>query len=103
MHGIPFIKRTFDITVVLLCGVITLPVIGLIALSVRVLIGKPILFKQQRPGYKGMPFYIYKFRTMTDSRSADGNLLPDAERITRFGRFLRSTSMDELPELWNVL
>lgn len=62
-----------------------------------------MLFRQMRPGLHGEPFTLYKFRTMTDARDADGNLLPDAQRLTRFGRFLRSTSLDELPELWNVL
>jgi lipopolysaccharide/colanic/teichoic acid biosynthesis glycosyltransferase len=70
---------------------------------VRVLHGSPVLFRQQRPGLHGKPFTMYKFRTMTDARDAEGNLLPDAERLTRFGRFLRSTSLDELPELFNVV
>jgi lipopolysaccharide/colanic/teichoic acid biosynthesis glycosyltransferase len=74
-----------------------------VALVVRVKLGAPVIFRQQRPGLHGRPFVICKFRTMTDKRKASGRLLPDAERLTRFGRFLRSTSLDELPELWNVL
>jgi len=79
------------------------PVLALIVLLVRLKLGSPILFRQQRPGLHGTPFTIYKFRTMTDARDAVGNRLPDAQRLTSFGRFLRSTSLDELPELFNVL
>lgn len=79
------------------------PLLLILALLVSFKIGSPIIFTQTRPGLHGKPFTIYKFRTMTDERDADGNLLPDAERLTRFGRFLRSTSLDELPELFNVL
>jgi len=74
-----------------------------VALLVRVKIGTPIFFTQSRPGLHGNAFTMIKFRTMTNARGADGSLLPDAERLTRFGRFLRATSLDELPELWNVL
>lgn len=74
-----------------------------LALMVRLILGKPVLFRQQRPGLHGRPFTIYKFRTMTEACDAHGNLLPDGERLTRFGRFLRGTSLDELPELFNVL
>ncbi len=70
---------------------------------VRLAHGSPVLFTQVRPGYFGRPFKIYKFRTMTDERDTQGNLLPDAERLTRLGRFLRASSLDELPELFNVL
>lgn len=76
---------------------------GLLALLVRFKLGAPVLFRQQRPGLHGRPFTLYKFRTMTDARDAEGALLPDAERLTSFGHFLRSTSLDELPELFNVL
>jgi len=79
------------------------PVLAVIALLVRVLLGSPVLFTQVRPGLGGRPFRMIKFRTMTDSRGPDGQLLPDSERLTRFGRFLRGTSLDELPELWNVV
>ena len=79
------------------------PVLGVLALLVRQRLGSPVLFRQVRPGLHGRPFKMVKFRTMTDERDADGALLPDAERLTPFGRFLRSTSLDELPELFNVL
>lgn len=79
------------------------PVLILTALLVRCELGKPVLFSQERPGLDSRPFKLYKFRTMTDARGVDGVLLPDAQRLKRFGRFLRSTSMDELPELLNVL
>ena len=79
------------------------PLLGLIALLVRLTIGTPVLFRQRRPGLHGEPFTIYKFRTMNNARDAQGNLLPDADRLTPLGRFLRSTSLDELPELFNVL
>lgn len=99
----PVSKRFFDLTLSTLLLILLSPVIGLIALLVRWQHGSPVLFKQQRPGYKGRPFYIYKFRTMTNARGADGQLLPDEARLTRLGRFLRATSLDELPELFNVL
>lgn len=75
----------------------------LLACLVRVRLGSPVLFRQVRPGLHERPFMMVKFRTMTDERGADGELLPDARRLTSFGRFLRATSLDELPELWNVL
>jgi len=83
--------------------VLLLPPLALVALLVRVKLGSPVLFRQLRPGLRCQPFTLYKFRTMTDARDAQGRLLPDAERLTRLGRFLRSTSADELPELFNVL
>lgn len=79
------------------------PVFLIIAAVIRIMIGRPVFFRQQRPGLRGEPFMLLKFRTMTEARDADGNLLPDAERLRDFGRFLRSTSLDELPELINVL
>ncbi len=98
-----FNKRIFDLILALLALVILSPVLLATAILVRIFIGTPILFKQQRPGYKGRPFHIYKFRTMTNRITLNGSLLPDAERLTRFGRFLRSLSLDELPELFNIL
>ncbi|MCS7305983.1 MAG: sugar transferase [Thermoguttaceae bacterium] len=83
--------------------VLLAPLMGVIAVVIWVTMGRPILFRQQRPGLYGRPFLIYKFRTMTMEQDKEGNLLPDSERLTRFGRWLRSTSLDELPELWNVL
>ena len=79
------------------------PSLAVVALLVRVKLGSPVLFKQIRPGLQGKPFTLFKFRTMTDARDADGRLLSDAGRLTKFGRFLRTTSLDELPELFNVL
>lgn len=99
----PFSKRIFDLAVVAVGLVILSPFILLIGILVRIFLGTPVFFHQTRPGYKGKPFSIYKFRTMTDRRGSDGTLLPDSERLTRFGRFLRSLSLDELPELFNVL
>lgn len=101
--GYPVSKRTFDLIAVTLGLILLLPFILLTALSVRIFLGTPILFRQQRPGYKGRPFFIYKFRTMTDASDAAGNLLPDARRLTRLGRFLRALSLDEWPELFNIL
>jgi lipopolysaccharide/colanic/teichoic acid biosynthesis glycosyltransferase len=96
-------KRLFDFSASLAALLLLSPVFFLIALLVRVKIGSPIFFTQTRPGMHGKPITMIKFRTMTNARGADGALLPDAERLTRFGRFLRATSLDELPELWNVL
>ena len=97
------IKRLFDMAIAVPSVIILLPVFILIGFFVRMKIGVPVLFKQARPGLHGKPFTIYKFRTMTDERDNDGNLLSDGERLTRLGRFLRKTSMDELPELFNVI
>jgi len=99
----PFSKRLFDLVLAIIALVILSPVILVTAVLVRIFLGTPILFKQQRPGYKRHPFHIYKFRSMTNRLTRDGNLLPDAERLTRFGRLLRSLSLDELPELFNIL
>ncbi len=99
----PRSKRLFDLLVAFFGLLIVSPILLIIALLVRIFHGKPILFAQERPGYKGKPFRIYKFRTMTNRTAPDGSLLPDAERMTRFGRFLRATSLDELPELFNIL
>jgi sugar transferase EpsL len=96
-------KRILDVLLALIALILFAPVLLVTALLVRVKLGSPILFRQQRPGYSGKPFSIFKFRTMTDERDSDGNLLSDAQRLTAFGRFLRSMSLDELPELLNVL
>lgn len=96
-------KRLFDLAIAVPALVVLSPVLGVLALLVRWQLGAPVLFRQQRPGLHGRPFTLYKFRTMTEARDAEGRLLPDAERLTPFGRFLRSTSLDELPELFNVV
>ena len=96
-------KRAVDLSLVLLAMVILTPVLVLVALIDRVKLGAPTLFRQQRPGLHGKPFILYKFRTMTNERDANGKLLSDTDRLTQFGRFLRATSLDELPELFNVL
>jgi len=98
-----FSKRIFDLLVTSLGLVIILPLMLLLSLLTWIFLGTPILFRQPRPGYKGRLFITYKFRTMTNRTGSDGNLLPDAERLTPFGRFLRSTSLDDLPQLFNVL
>ena len=97
------VKRIFDLSVACLALVVLLPVMLIMAILVRTKLGAPVLFRQQRPGLHCKPFVMYKFRTMTDARDSQGNLLPDEQRLTRFGQFLRSTSLDELPEFFNVL
>lgn len=97
------IKRTFDFFVSLFAIIILLPVIVAVAVLIRFKLGSPILFTQQRPGFNGTVFKMMKFRTMLDGKDKHGNLLPDNERMTKFGAFLRSTSLDELPGLFNVL
>jgi sugar transferase EpsL len=97
------IKRLLDLLVSGIALVVLSPLLIVIAALVRLFLGSPIFFLQQRPGLHGKPFTIYKFRTMTNARDADGDLLPDERRLTSLGRFLRSTSLDELPELFNVL
>jgi len=96
-------KRPFDLLVAIPAFIFFAPAILTIALLLRLSLGKGVFFHQLRPGLQGKPFKIYKFRTMTNARDANGYLLPDSERLTRFGSFLRSTSLDELPELYNVL
>jgi lipopolysaccharide/colanic/teichoic acid biosynthesis glycosyltransferase len=97
------IKRIFDLSCVLGTALLWLPVMGGLYFVVRSRLGAPVFFRQVRPGRGGRAFELIKFRTMTNGRDADGQLLPDAERMTRFGNFLRSSSLDELPELINVL
>jgi len=98
-----FIKRSMDMVCAALLLVGLVPVFLLLSIFVAVCLGRPILFRQVRPGHHGMPFYMVKFRTMTDACDGQGELLSDEQRLTRFGKFLRATSLDELPELWNVL
>ena len=97
------LKRMLDLLATSIGLIVILPMLLVISLLVRIFLGIPILFRQQRPGYKGRPFTTYKFRTMTNRCGTGGKLLPDAERLTPFGRFLRSTSLDDLPQLLNVL
>jgi lipopolysaccharide/colanic/teichoic acid biosynthesis glycosyltransferase len=96
-------KRWFDLVLASLALALLSPVLLLLAVLVRSKLGAPVLFRQVRPGLHGKPFGMLKFRSMTSARDATGDLLPDAERLTPFGKLLRSTSLDELPELWNVL
>lgn len=97
------IKRIFDVLVSVAALMMLLPVIGVVALLIHRKLGSPVLFRQIRPGKNGKPFQMVKFRTMRDALDAQGNPLPDFERMTTFGQFLRSSSLDELPGLWNVL
>lgn len=98
-----YIKRAIDFLLALIGGILLLPLMGIVALLVRTKLGSPVIFKQERPGKNGKIFALYKFRTMTDARDENGELLPDDMRLTRFGKVLRSTSLDELPELWNII
>jgi lipopolysaccharide/colanic/teichoic acid biosynthesis glycosyltransferase len=97
------LKRVFDVVVAVLALLVLLAPMLIIAMLVRVKLGGPVLFRQVRPGRLGKPFEMVKFRTMTDERDSQGDLKPDSERLPAFGRWLRGTSLDELPELWNVL
>jgi sugar transferase EpsL len=96
-------KRIFDILAALLALIVLCPLIVITAILVRIKLGSPVLFKQQRPGLHASPFYVYKFRTMTDQRDSSGQLLPDDVRLTSFGILLRRLSLDELPQLLNVV
>lgn len=98
-----YVKRALDVALSGCALAVLSPVMGVTALLVRCKLGSPVIFHQDRPGKDEQIFRLYKFRTMTDARGADGELLPDAQRLTPFGRRLRSTSLDELPELWNIL
>jgi lipopolysaccharide/colanic/teichoic acid biosynthesis glycosyltransferase len=99
----PAVKRAFDVVAAGAGLIVLAPVLLGLAIAIRLKLGSPVLFRQTRPGYQGRPFTIYKFRTMLDLAGPDGRPRPDAERLTRFGRILRATSLDELPELVNVL
>lgn len=98
-----FIKRILDFILSLIAIIILIPVMSALYVLVRIKLGKPAIFKQERPGKDEKIFTLYKFRTMTNDKDAEGNLLPDEQRLTKFGRILRSTSLDELPELFNIL
>ena len=98
-----YIKRWLDFILSLLAIIILSPILLIVALLVRIKLESPVIFKQERPGLHEKIFTLYKFRTMTDEKDKDGNLLPDDQRLTKFGKLLRSTSLDELPELFNIL
>lgn len=98
-----YIKRPLDFTLSLISIILLSPLLLIVAILVRIKLGKPVIFKQQRPGKNEKIFTLYKFRTMTDKKDENGNLLPDEQRLTKFGKALRSTSLDELPELCNIL
>lgn len=98
-----FVKRGLDFIISLMALIILSPVMLVVAILVRCKLGSPVIFHQDRPGYQEKIFRLYKFRSMTDEKDEQGNLLPDAVRLTKFGRMLRATSLDELPELWNIL
>lgn len=98
-----FLKRWLDVIISFTALVILSPVLLVTAVLVRIKLGAPVIFKQERPGYQEKIFKLYKFRSMTDKRGEDGKLLPDEVRLTAFGKKLRATSLDELPELWNIL
>jgi sugar transferase EpsL len=99
----PLSKRMVDVCVALVASVLLMPLIGVVAIAIRYSMGAPVFFPQVRLGYEGKRFELLKFRTMSDARGADGSLLPDSERLTRLGSILRRFSLDELPQLWNVL
>ena len=98
-----YIKRVLDFTLSLIALIILSPIYLVLAILVRIKLGSPIIFKQERPGLNEKIFTLYKFRTMTDEKDENGKLLPDEVRLTKFGKFLRSTSLDELPELINII
>ena len=98
-----YVKRSIDAILSLVAIIILSPVLAIVTLLVRIKLGGPVIFKQQRPGLNEKIFTMYKFRTMTDERDEEGELLPDEVRLTKFGQTLRSTSLDELPELFNIL
>lgn len=98
-----YVKRILDFTLSLLALIVLSPIMIILYILVRIKLGNPVIFKQQRPGKNEKIFKLYKFRTMTDAKDEQGNLLPDEQRLTKFGKFLRSTSLDELPELINII
>jgi lipopolysaccharide/colanic/teichoic acid biosynthesis glycosyltransferase len=102
-RGIPVVKRLFDLLLTIPGVILISPLLLVLAVLVRIYLGAPVIFRQRRPGYRGEIFTLYKFRSMRDATDSNGKPLPDSERLTRLGRFLRALSLDELPELWNVL
>lgn len=98
-----FIKTPQDVILSAIALIVLNPILLILAVLVRIKLGKPIIFKQERAGKDGKPFYMYKFRSMSDEKNENGELLPDDQRLGKFGKFIRSTSLDELPSLWNVV
>lgn len=98
-----YIKRMCDVLISLIGLIVLSPLLVCLAILIRINLGEPVIFKQERPGLHGKIFVLVKFRSMTDKKDSFGNLLPDEQRLTKFGKLLRSTSLDELPELWNIL
>lgn len=98
-----FIKTPQDVILSAIALIVLSPILLILAILVRIKLGKPIIFKQERAGKDGKPFYMYKFRSMSDEKNENGELLPDDQRLGKFGKFIRSTSLDELPSLWNVV
>ena len=98
-----YIKVPQDVFIALVALIVLSPVLLVVAILVKTKLGSPVIFKQERAGKNGTPFYMYKFRSMSDERDENGELLPDEQRLTKFGKILRSTSLDELPSLWNVI
>lgn len=98
-----FIKTPQDVILSTIALIVLSPILLILAILVRIKLGKPIIFKQERAGKDGKPFYMYKFRSMSDEKNENGELLPDDQRLGKFGKFIRSTSLDELPSLWNVV
>ncbi len=102
-EGVPVRKRLFDLILAVPILILISPLLLLVGLLVRIRMGSPVIFRQTRPGFKGNPISVYKFRTMKEAYDSEGQSLPDDQRLTRLGRFLRALSLDELPELFNVL
>jgi len=102
-RGIPVVKRLFDLLLTIPGVILISLLLAVLAMLVRINLGAPVIFRQRRPGYRGEVFTLYKFRSMRDATASNGKPLPDGERLTRLGRFLRTLSLDELPELWNVI
>ena len=98
-----FVKRLFDLSLAVSALILFTPILTILAVFIRLKLGSPVFFRQQRPGLRSQPFWLLKFRSMTDARDENGQLLPDSERLPAFGKFLRASSLDEFPELWNVV